>query len=137
MWTPALVEGLLAEAVDTLRRLPDREARFRAGVGSAWPDVVRDAATAYGADGVRVRLGPPSPAAIDRLDRVIAWLAWLNEPQRRIVWAVASGFTVARLARQIGCHRNTVANRHAAALRLIAGRLGDEQRPAPLAAAAP
>lgn len=128
MWTPALVEALLAEAADTLRRLPDREARFRAGLGSAWPDVVRDAATAYGAEGVRLRLGPPAPAAIDRLEGVISWLAWLNEPQRRIAWAVASGFTVARLARQIGCHRNTVANRHAAAMRLIAGRLGGVER---------
>lgn len=123
MWTSAMVEDWLAEAADTLRRLPDGEAKFRLGPRSAWPDVVRDAVTAYGADGPRVRLGPPSPGAIDRLEQVISWLPLLTEAQRRIAWALASGIPVAKLARLIGCHRNTVANRQAAALRVIAGHL--------------
>lgn len=123
MWTSAMVEDWLAEAADTLRRLPDGEAKFRLGPRSAWPDVVRDAVTAQGADGPKVRLGPPSPGAIDRLEQVISWLALLTEAQRRIAWALASGIPMAKLARLIGCHRNTVANRQAAALRVIAGHL--------------
>ncbi|MCF4165110.1 DUF6362 family protein [Zavarzinia compransoris] len=131
-----MVVDRLREAADTLRRLPDGEARFRLGLRSAWPDVVRDAATAYAAAGPSVRLGPPSPGAIDRLETTIGWLGLLSEPQRRIAWALASGVSVARLARLIGCHRNTVANRHAAALRIIAGHLnrgatGGAEAPAP------
>lgn len=127
MWTSAQVEEHLAEAADTLRRLPDGEAKFRLGPRSAWPDVVRDAATAYDNEGPKLRLGPPSPGAIDRLEAVIGWLGLLTEPQRRIAWALASGLPMAKLARLIGCHRNTVANRQAAALRLIAGHLNHDR----------
>jgi len=125
MWTAEMVDLRLEEAADTLRRLPDVEARFRLGLRSAWPDVVRDAVTAYGADGPKVRLGPPAPGAIDRLEATIDWLRWLSEPQRRIAWALASGISVAKLSRLIGCHRNTVANRQAAALRIIADHLNE------------
>ncbi|MDD3445134.1 MAG: DUF6362 family protein [Zavarzinia sp.] len=123
MWTSEMVASRLEEAADTLRRLPDSEARFRLGLRSAWPDVVRDATTAYAAEGPRVRLGPPAPGAIDRLEETISWLALMTEAQRRIAWALASGIPVAGLARMIGCHRNTVANRQAAALRVVAGHL--------------
>lgn len=131
MWTAEMVEMRLAEAADTLRRLPDSEARFRLGLRSAWPEVVRDAMTAYAADGPKVRLGPPSPGAIDRLEAAIDWLRLLTEAQRRIAWALASGIPMAKLARLIGCHRNTVANRQAAALRIIAGHLNEGARAVP------
>ncbi len=131
MWTSEMVAARLEEAADTLRRLPDADAKFRAGLHSAWPDVVREAVTAYAAAGPRVRLGPPAPGAIDRLEATISWLAWLTEAQRRIAWALASGLSAARLARMIGCHRNTIANRQAAALRIIAGRLNNALSLAP------
>lgn len=123
MWTGDQVALRLEEAADTLRRLPDAEAKFRLGLRSAWPDVVREAVAAQEAAGPRVRLGPPSPGAIDRLEVTIGWLSLLTAAQRRIAWALASGISAARLARMIGCHRNTVANRQAAALRIIAGHL--------------
>jgi len=55
---------------------------------------------------------------------IAAW--WCHLRRNRscgIAWALASGISAARLARMIGCHRNTVANRQAAALRIIAGHL--------------
>lgn len=118
-----MVEYRLEEAADTLRRLPDAQARFRLGLRSAWPDVVREASASLAHDAPRVRLGPPSPGAIDRLEVTIGWLALLTQAQRRIAWALASGIPAAKLARLIGCHRNTVANRQAGALRIIADYL--------------
>ncbi|PWR24009.1 DUF6362 family protein [Zavarzinia compransoris] len=123
MWTGELVAARLEEAADTLRRLPDTETKYRLGLRSAWPDVVRESVAVQASTGVRVRLGPPSPGAIDRLEATIGWLSLLTEAQRRIAWALASGISAARLARMIGCHRNTIANRQAAALRIIAGHL--------------
>ena len=124
-WTREQVAARLAEAADTLRRLPDPDRIYRMGARSAWPDVVRAAAEAYGAAPVRTRLGPPGPGAIDRLDHAMVWLGWLSEPQRRIAWALACGASVSGLARRIGCHRNTVANRHAQALDALVARLDE------------
>lgn len=70
-YTPELVKARLAEAADTLRRLPS--ARIRARL-TAWPDVVQSASTAYGYEAARTRPDAPSPDAISRMDETLAWL---------------------------------------------------------------
>lgn len=42
---------------------------------SSWPLYVRDAVEAYGYNQVSVKLPAPSPAAIDRADELLAWMA--------------------------------------------------------------
>ncbi|WP_439815940.1 DUF6362 family protein [Zavarzinia sp. CC-PAN008] len=133
MWTGQDVADWLAEAADTLARLPDPDGAWRRRMHAAWPDIVQAPALAQASRSGRTRPGPPSAAAIDRLDKVIAWLSWLDPAQRRIAWALASGISASRLRAMIGCHRNTIANRHAAALQRIAGRLNAEARPSPVA----
>lgn len=85
-WTWKQVELLFAEAVETLRRLPsDRPKGFK----SSMPDVVRNMAEAFGYDDVVIRLGPPSAAAIDRLDLVLSLNTRLDDREVKIVWARA------------------------------------------------
>lgn len=123
MFTISDIGARLTEAADTLRRLPTGDGKWRVGLRSAWPDVVRAFVEEAMRSAPRVRLAPPHPKAIDHLDEVMTWIGWLTEPQRRIAWALASGIPATKLARMIGCHRNTIANRQAAALRVIADRL--------------
>lgn len=93
--SPDPVPALLREAADTLRRLPSALARPRL---SSWPAVVRDsAAELSGSDSVRRSPIPPSPQAIDRMDRVLGWLLSCDEEARRLVWARATGISWRRL----------------------------------------
>ena len=65
----------LGEAYETYRRLPDPDRRYRVTSMTSWPLYVRDAVEAYGYGEVNVRLAAPSPAAIDRADELLAWMA--------------------------------------------------------------
>lgn len=92
---PDPVPALLREAADTLRRLPSALARPRL---SSWPAVVRDSAAALVAADSPSRLRiPPSPQAIDRMDRTLGWLLSCDDEARRLVWARATGVSWRRL----------------------------------------
>jgi len=82
------IPALLEEAAETLKRLPRAIARPRL---SSWPEVVRDCVSllAPGESGRRNRI-PPSPQAIDRMDRTLAWLLACDDEARRLVWARAN-----------------------------------------------
>lgn len=111
---------LLIEAADTLKRLPNQERRWlRSGTYSAHPEVVRElsetfaAAVAQGGWGTtRVRPGPPSAAAISRLDEVLTWPGAIQGRNRardcRVVFALAAGVPVRVIRGRFGCGRQTV-----------------------------
>lgn len=84
----SLVAERLEEAAETLRRLPAAKVQ---GYFSAWPPVVRDFWEAFGWETAQVRLGPPTPGAIDRMDEALAWLRWLEPDTARILWLRACG----------------------------------------------
>jgi hypothetical protein len=85
--TPDPVPSLLEEAAETLRRLPGGLVRARL---SRWPDVVRDSAAHFDRDSGARRPVPPSPRAIDRMDRTLTWLLACDDEARRLVWARAN-----------------------------------------------
>lgn len=91
----AAIRAALAEAADTLRRLPPAVRRPRL---TSWPDVVRDSAAllAPSAD-ARGRPAAPTPGAIDRMDRALAGLLACDGEARRLVWARACGVPWRRL----------------------------------------
>lgn len=91
----AAIRSALVEAADTLRRLPAAVRRPRL---SSWPEVVRDSAAllAPSTEG-RLRPAAPTPGAIDRMDRVLAWLLSCDGEARRLVWARACGVPWRRL----------------------------------------
>lgn len=125
------VDRRLREAARTLQAMPmDRPRGYRV----MWPDVPKDAQTAYGYYGDplnlyrRERQMPdirviPSPAEIDRMDEVLGWLAWLPKDEGMIVEAVARGIYMVTLARKLGCHAVTIRRVYRRGCQMIASRL--------------
>lgn len=127
-WTPKLVEARIEEAADTLRRLPEERVRT---TRSTWPPIIRDFWEMYGVEPARLRLGPPSAAAIDRMDQTLEWLRWLEADDARIVWLRACDVRWKVICWRMGCDRPTLWRRWVAALVLIAGRLNRVPSPHP------
>ena len=96
VWTAEQIRERMADAADTLRRLPKPRGLER-NFQSPWPDVIRDW-LAYGWNPTHVRIAPPSPQAITRLDEVLAWLMWLTPSQRIVLWARAQKLSWPRIA---------------------------------------
>jgi hypothetical protein len=119
-WTPETVAGRLAEAADTLRRLPRVKVQ---GYSSAWPPIIRDFWEAFGWNEVEVRLGPPLPGAIDRMDETLQWLRWLEPDETRIVWLRAEGMRWKLICFRFSVGRTTAWYRWSGALAKIAARL--------------
>jgi hypothetical protein len=81
------VRDRLADAADTLRRLPKPRGLERS-LQSPWPDTLREWLS-YGLDRTQVQRSAPSPQAIDRLDEVLEWIGpqHLTSSQRMVLWA--------------------------------------------------
>ncbi len=116
-WTAERVAERMAEAVDTLKRLPTPHVQGRV---TLWPDFVRDGREAYGWDAARFRLAPAAPEAITRLDETLLWLRWLPRLSQRILWGRASGLSWRKIAAAAGKSPNTCRARYLAALHQIA-----------------
>jgi hypothetical protein len=119
-WTAALVADRVAEATDTLARLPDERVR---ALYDLWPKVI-------GAPGRHARPAAPAPEAIDRLDEALQWLGWLEPEERRLVWLRAEGVPWKRITHRLGMGRTTAWQRWTTALLKISVRLNaeDEQK---------
>lgn len=116
--TTLLIEARLAEAARTLRRMPDKDSRYRQLVRALWPGVKPekfDDWIGYNRFRATVRPSPPSAGAIDRMDEILfIWLPWLhpdqmpgrNAPQDlgAIVFARANRFSWRAIMRMRG-HR--------------------------------
>ena len=125
-WTPETVEERLREAADTLRRLPEERIQ---GFVCLWPSVIRDVREAYGHDAPRLRRGPPLPAAIDRMDETLRWLAWLEPELGRLVWLRLERTPWKGICLRFGISRATAHRRWQYALGLIVWRLNGRQAP--------
>ncbi len=124
-WTPRMVEDRLEEAADTLRRLPEERVR---GFFSTWPPVVHDFWEAFGWDKARLRFGPPSAAAITRMDQTLLWLGWLEPDDARVVWLRACRIPWKMITWRLGVSRTTAWRNWAAAVITIAARLDGTAR---------
>lgn len=120
LWTAKLVEARLEEAADTLRRLPSIKVQ---GYFSTWPPIIRDFWDAFGWHDAEVRLGPPSPQAIDLMDETLQWLRWLEPDEVRLVWLRAEGVRWKLICARFGVGRTTAWHRWSGALEKIAARL--------------
>jgi Domain of unknown function (DUF6362) len=113
-WTPELVAERLAEAADVLARLPEERAR---GFYGLWPRIVEAQRASAGA------AAAPSPEAIDRMDKALGWLCWLEPEERRLVWVRAEGMPWKWVTRRLGVGRTTAWHRWTVALLKITTRL--------------
>ncbi|MEG3639303.1 DUF6362 family protein [Magnetococcus sp. PR-3] len=106
-WDATVVAKRLEEAARTMKRLPEKglkpeEAR------SSWPEVIHEFYDAYGWGSAEVRLGPPSPDAINRMDEVLEWLSWLETDDRRLLWFRAERVPWKLIMRRFGRARSTL-----------------------------
>jgi hypothetical protein len=118
-WDCKMVAAQIEEAAKTLDRLPEEKLR---GMKSNWPETL-PAREDYLWENTRVRLGPPSPEAIDRLDETMGWLRWLEPDQAKLVWSRAEKIQWKFIMRQLGVCRETARQRWIAALVNIASCL--------------
>lgn len=125
MWTESKVEAWLREAAQTLRLLPDRE--VQAGLRSGHPEVYQTAGDLFAAEVERRKSGMPEDApkirlvpeagAIDRMHVVFNWMVlFKGKGTARLVWAKASGFSHAKIARIAKCSRQNVWEKYRRAL---------------------
>jgi hypothetical protein len=101
-WSVTDVADRLEQAAHTLRRLPPVKVQ---GFKSNWPEVLRDVHEAYGWDGARVRLGPPTARQITEMDEALRWLMWLERYEVRLVWLRASCVRWKVIERRLGFSR--------------------------------
>jgi Domain of unknown function (DUF6362) len=125
-WTPSLVEERLAEAADTLRRLPDTGVQ---GHASTWPPMLRDLCDACAADEITLRRPPPSAAAITRMDQSLPWLRHLVATDAKIVWLRATGEPWKVICWKAGMTRSSAHRHWLFALCVIAWTLNGRRIP--------
>jgi hypothetical protein len=122
-WTPSLVEDRLAEAADTLRRLP--ETRIQ-GHASTWPPYVQECLEPTE---VKLRRPPPSAAAITRMDLALPWLHQLDPIDTKIVWLRATNAPWKVICWRVGMARSAVHQHWLFALCTIAWTLNGRRIP--------
>lgn len=117
-WTAQDVADRFREAVITLRRLPPVKVQ---GYFNLWSAIhTSEEVAAMEPRPLRIT---PSPAAISRLEETMFWVLWIEEEERRLIWARAARVPWKRLCWQLGCDRTTAWRRWQRALWTIAGRL--------------
>ena len=123
-WTPTLVEQCLVEAASVMKRLPNVRVP---GYFNTWPKMVVEFADLVEQEPGRLRLPPPAPDAITRMEEALSWLAWLDPIDSKIVWLRASGERWKTICWKVGLGR-TAANQHwLYALCVLAWRLNGRQ----------
>ena len=101
------------QAVQTLQKLPDREAALlRSGERCAWPAIIVNYWEAYGQQRAKARPSPPTAGEIDAMERVLGWLTWLGRQDREVMRCVflccGQGKTATEAGHILRLHRNTV-----------------------------
>ena len=104
-WTPTLVTDRLEEAARTLKRLPPVKHK---DLASHWPPIIQEYWEAYGWDTPKIRMGPPTPEAISRMDEVMEWLLWLDPDDVRLVWLRAERINWKLIMQRFGLARSTI-----------------------------
>ena len=118
-WTAEDVAEQFEEAVRTLRKLPPVKVR---GFFNTWPTIVRTAREIAFMEPEPMRIRP-STAAITRLEQTSDWVLWIEEEERKLVWARAARVPWKQISGELGCDRTTAWRRWQIALTKIAARL--------------
>jgi hypothetical protein len=124
-WTVEIVEARLVEAAAVIRRLPPVRVP---GYFNTWPSMVVEFADRVGQKPQPMRLPPPSPAAISRMEEALGWLPWLDPIDAKIVWRRASGERWKSICWKVGLERAAAHEHFQYALCVIAWRLNGRRR---------
>ena len=126
-WTIEMVEERLVEAAAVIRRLPSVRVP---GYFNTWPKMVIEFADRVGQQPEPMRLPPPSPSAISRMEEALLWLRWLDAEDAKMVWARSDGTSWKAICWRFGISRATANRRWQYGLCLIAWRLNGRRVPA-------
>ena len=100
------------------------------GYFNTWPPMVVEFADRVGQQAEPMRLPPPSPTAISRMEEALGWLRWLKAEHAKLVWARAEGTPWKLICWRFGIARATAHRRRQYGLSLIAYRLNGRKVPA-------
>jgi Domain of unknown function (DUF6362) len=75
-----------------------------------------------------MRLPPPSPGAISRMEEALGWLHWLEPIDAKIVWLRASGDRWKSICWKVGLERAAAHEHYRYALCVIAWRLNGRRK---------
>ena len=125
-WTIELVEERLVEAADVMRRLPPVRVP---GYFSTWPRALVEFSDLVGQQPEPMRLPPPSPAAITRMEEALLWLRWLEVDDAKLVWERADRRPWKAICWQFGIARATADRRYRHGLSVMAWRLNGRRVP--------
>ena len=124
-WTVTDVADRFEEAVYTLKRMPSVKVR---GHFNAWPEIVRTVMEQLQSDPLPLRLGPPTPDAISRMEETIQWIFLLDEEdERRLIWLRAARVPWRPICWRLGCGRTKAWQMWTMALLKIVTRLNAKQ----------
>lgn len=127
-WTASIVKHRLKEAAATFWAWHANQPRVGpVGFRPSWPEIIRQAAEAYGYDPVRARPAPPAPDAIDRMEASLEWLNLVGDEDRRMLWAWANGAALWRIGQRFGKSERTMHNWIARAALVIAAQLNQAE----------
>lgn len=126
-WTREQVEERLVEAADVMKRLPEEKVQ---GYFSTWPAILREWGDLVGQAPQPMRMPPPSPQAISRMDETLTWLRWLEPDEARLVWARAEGTPWKPICWRFGISRATANRRWQYGIAVIVWRLNGKRVPA-------
>ena len=119
IWTADDVADQFEEAVRTLRKLPAVKVR---GFFNTWPTICRSAREIAFMEPEPMRIRP-STAAVTSLEQTSDWVLWIEEEERKLVWARAARVPWKQISGELGCDRTTAWRRWQIALTKIAARL--------------
>ena len=125
-WTVRIVEQRLVEAADVMRRLPSVRVP---GYFNTWPKMVVEFADRVGQQPEPMRLPPPSPSAISRMEEALLWLRWLELVDAKLVWARADRTPWKAICWRFGIARATANRRYEYGLSVISWRLNGRRGP--------
>lgn len=124
-WIVTDVADRFEEAVSTLRRLPNEKVP---GYYNSWPQVAHSTMELIQAEKQPLRLGPPSAAAISRMEECMTWILWLDdETERKLVWMRANKVYWKQICWQVGFSRTKAWQLYTMALLKIVTRLNARQ----------
>ena len=123
-WTVTDIADRFEEAAQTLKRMPPVQVQ---GYSNAWPEIVHTVMEQLQAEKLPMRLGPPLPDAISRMEETINWVFWLEEDERRLVWLRAARVPWRPICWRIGCGRTKAWQMWTVALLKVATRMNANQ----------
>ncbi len=103
------VETRILRACKTIRVLPDPERKFQT-YHSLWPEILRDAAEAYGYADIKVPKWRPQPADVSDCLTALSWARGMDRKEFKLIWWRSFELSFGQMAARLGRSDETARN---------------------------